>query len=55
VCYGFQVGKIFALLRESVIFLLTTVLLIDLGRILEQTGPVSRGVIALLLLFSIIS
>ena len=33
----------------------TTVVLIDLGNILEQTGPVARGVLGLLLLFSIIS
>jgi biopolymer transport protein TolQ len=55
VCYGFEVGKIFALLRESIIFLFTTVFLIDLGGILQNTGWVARGVIALLLLFSVIS
>ena len=54
-CYGFEVGKIFALLRESIIFLFTTVFLIDLGGILQNTGWVARGVIALLLLFSVIS
>jgi biopolymer transport protein TolQ len=55
VCYGFEVGKNFALLRESIIFLFTTVFLIDLGGILQNTGWVARGVIALLLLFSVIS
>ncbi len=54
-CYGFQVGKFFALLRESIISLFTTVFLIDLGGILQNTGWVARGVIALLLLFSVIS
>jgi biopolymer transport protein TolQ len=55
VCYGAEVGKIFVELRDNVIFLFTTLLLIDLGNILEQTGWVARGVIALLLLFSVIS
>jgi len=55
VCYGAEVGKIFVALRDNVIYLFTTVLLIDLGNILEQTGWVARGVIALLLLFSVIS
>jgi biopolymer transport protein TolQ len=55
VCYGAEVGKNFGPLRDNVIYLFTTVLLIDLGNILEQTGWVARGVIALLLLFSVIS
>ena len=54
-CYGFEVVENFALLRESIIFLFTTVFLIDLGGILQNTGWVARGVIALLLLFSVIS
>jgi biopolymer transport protein TolQ len=54
-CYGSEVGKIFVGLRENVILLFTTVVLIDLGNILEQTGWVARGVLGLLLLFSIIS
>ena len=35
--------------------LFTTIVLIDLGSILEQTGWVARGVLGLLLLFSIVS
>src|ERR1700720_1723158 len=37
------------------IFLLASIFLIDLGSILANTGWVARGVLALLLLFSIIS
>jgi biopolymer transport protein TolQ len=55
VCYGSEVGKISFLLRGIVIFLFTTVVLIDLGSMLENTAWVARGVIALLLLFSVIS
>jgi biopolymer transport protein TolQ len=55
VCYGASVGKILYELGERVIVLFTTVFLIDLGHILEQTGPVARGVIAILLLFSVIA
>ena len=42
-------------LRGNVIYLFTTVFLIDLGSILQDTGWVARVVIAILLLFSIIS
>jgi biopolymer transport protein TolQ len=45
----------FFLLRDIVIYLFTAVLLIDLGSILQETGLVARGVLALLLLFSVIS
>jgi len=55
VCYGSEVAEIFVAQRGNVIFLFTIVLLIDLGNILEQTGWVARGVIAILLLFSVIS
>jgi len=55
VCYVAEVGKIFVALRDNVIYLFTTLILIDLGSILEQTGPVARGVLGLLLLFSVIS
>jgi biopolymer transport protein TolQ len=55
VCYGSEVGKIFFVLRDIVIYLFAHVVLIDLGNILEQTGWVARGVIAILLLFSVIS
>jgi hypothetical protein len=55
VCYGSEVAKILVSLRGNVIYLFTTVLLIDLGNILTQTGWVARVVIAILLLFSIIS
>ena len=54
-CYGSEVGKFLFGLRDIVILLFTTVVLIDLGNILEQTGWVARGVLALLLLFSVIS
>ena len=50
-----EVVKFFIALRGNVIFLFTTVILIDLGSILENTGWVARAVIAILLLFSIIS
>ena len=55
VCYGSEGPKNFAALRGNVIYLFTILVLIDLGNILEQTGWVARGVIAILLLFSIIS
>jgi len=55
VCYGFWEGKFFFVLREFVIVLFTAVVLIDLGSILQNTGVVARGVIALLLLFSVVS
>jgi biopolymer transport protein TolQ len=55
VCYGSEGPKNFVALRGNVIYLFTLVVLIDLGNILEQTGWVARGVIAILLLFSIIS
>jgi biopolymer transport protein TolQ len=55
VCYGAEVGEIFFVLRDIVIYLFAHVVLIDLGNILEQTGWVARGVLTLLLLFSVIS
>src|SRR5437667_11345832 len=45
----------FVFAEEYVIFLFTTILLTDIGNILTQTGLVARGVLLLLLLFSIIS
>jgi biopolymer transport protein TolQ len=42
-------------LRGKTIFLFTTVILTDIGSILEQTGWVARGVLALLLVFSVVS
>jgi len=42
-------------LRENTIHLLTVFLIADLGTLLNQTGWVARGVLALLLLFSVIS
>ena len=54
-CYGSEVGKFYVVLRDIVIYLFTTLILIDLGSILQNTGLVARGVIALLLLFSVIS
>ena len=45
----------FAALRGKTIFLFTTFFLTDIGSILQQTGWVARGVLALLLIFSIVS
>ena len=45
----------FALTEEFDILLFTTIFLTDIGGILTQTGWVARGVLALLLLFSVIS
>ncbi len=45
----------FALTEEFDIFLFTTIFLTDIGGILTQTGWVARGVLSLLLLFSVIS
>jgi biopolymer transport protein TolQ len=42
-------------LGANTIFLFTTIILIDLGNILSQTGWVARGVLALLAIFSIVS
>jgi biopolymer transport protein TolQ len=42
-------------LRENTIYLLTAFLIADLGTLLNQTGWVARGVLAILLLFSVIS
>ena len=55
VCYGSEGPKNFVALRGNVIYLFTTVVLIDLGNILQETGWVARAVIGILLLFSIIS
>src|SRR2546429_6199184 len=45
----------FALTEGYIIFLFTTIFATDFGNILTQTGLVARGVLLLLLLFSIIS
>src|SRR5712691_515896 len=45
----------FALTEGYIIFLFTTIFVTDIGNILTQTGLVARGVLLLLLLFSIIS
>src|SRR5437667_5105390 len=45
----------FALTEGYIIFLFTTIFVTDIGNILTQTGWVARGVLLLLLLFSIIS
>jgi biopolymer transport protein TolQ len=42
-------------LGANTIFLFTTIILIDLGNILSQTGWVARGVLGLLLVFSVVS
>ena len=55
VCYVPEVGKIFVELRGSHIFLYTAIFAADLGNILSQTGWVARGVLGLLLIFSLIS
>ena len=47
--------NISVLLRGSTIFLLAALFFTDIGSILEQTGWVARGVLALLLIFSIVS
>ena len=54
-CYGFSVVKFPSSLRGKTIFLFAAFLVADLGSILEQTGWVARGVLALLLIFSIVS
>jgi biopolymer transport protein TolQ len=56
VCYVSYAQKNFLLFTEEyVIFPFTTILLTDIGNILTQTGWVARGVLLLLLLFSLIS
>jgi biopolymer transport protein TolQ len=47
--------KIFVLTEGYIIFLFTTIFATDIGNILAQTGLVARGVLLLLLLFSLIS
>ena len=54
-CYVSEVEENLCLLRADIIFLLATLLLADLGSILSQTGWVARGVLLLLLGFSIVS
>ena len=54
-CYVSEVSEKLLALRENIIFLYSTVFLADLGSILSQTGWVARGVLLLLLIFSIIS
>jgi biopolymer transport protein TolQ len=55
VCYVSYAQKISVLTEGYVIFLFTAILLTDVGNILTQTGWVARGVLLLLLLFSLIS
>jgi biopolymer transport protein TolQ len=45
----------FLKLRAHIIYLLTTILAANLGEILSQTGWVARGVLLLLLIFSVVS
>jgi len=47
--------KILIFAEGHIIFLLTTILATDLSDILTQTGWVARGVLAILLLFSLVS
>ena len=54
-CYVSEVDEKLFVLRENIIFLFSTVFLADLGSILSQTGWVARGVLLLLLIFSIVS
>jgi biopolymer transport protein TolQ len=55
VCYVFKARKNFVLTEGYIIFLFTSIFLTDIGNILTQTGWVARGVLLILLLFSIIS
>jgi len=55
VCYVSEVGEILLSVRGNTISLFSTVLLADLGSILSNTGWVSRAVLLLLLIFSVIS
>src|SRR5260370_3368645 len=54
-CCPHRGHKSLALTEGYIIFLLTTIFVTDIGNILTQTGWVARGVLLLLLLFSIIS
>lgn len=54
VCYVRKVGKNFSSLRVDIILPFLSVVFVDLG-ILLQTGWVARGVLLLLLLFSVVS
>src|ERR1700686_5325426 len=54
-CWPLRGHISFALTEGYVIFLLTTIFVTDIGNLLTQTGWVARGVLLLLLLFSIIS
>ncbi len=56
VCYGLKVVKFSPSLRGITIFLFTTFFFAtDIGSILQQTGWVARGVLLLLLIFSVVS
>jgi biopolymer transport protein TolQ len=55
VCYVSYARKNFVLTEGYIIFLLTTIFITDIGGILTQTGWVARGVLLLLLLFSVVS
>jgi biopolymer transport protein TolQ len=55
VCYVFNAQKKFVLTEGYNIFLFTAILQTDIGNILTQTGLVARGVLCILLLFSLIS
>ena len=54
-CYVSEVGEILLSVRGNAISLLSTVFLADLGSILSNTGWVSRAVLLLLLIFSVVS
>ena len=54
-CYVFNAQKKFVLTEGYNIFLFTTIIQTDIGNILTQTGLVARGVLLILLLFSLIS
>jgi biopolymer transport protein TolQ len=55
VCYVFNAQKKFVLTEGYIIFLLTTIVQAGIENILTQTGWVARGVLFILLLFSLIS
>jgi biopolymer transport protein TolQ len=55
VCYVSYAQKIFVLTEGFIIFLFTTIFATDIFEIIGQTGWVARGVLLLLLLFSLIS
>src|SRR6266849_5779183 len=54
-CRPLRGHKSLALTEGYIIFLFTTIVLTDIGNILTQTGWVARGVLLLLLFFSVVS